>query len=210
MFEKESGLREKMDYLNRMLYCLEMGIRPEDIGIDIKTARSYLDDIFKLAVYDGLTKVYSRTFFDETLRREMGLLGIKDGEKRRHIEYSKTLVMLDVVGLKTINDIYGHYVGDELLRGLGELIRNSIRRGDIPARYGGDEFVVLFINTDENYGMKWVTRLCQGFTEMKKRLADEYSLKEDDRNKLSLRFGISTTYIQKEANELLRDADPKG
>ena len=53
------------------------------------------------------------------------------------------MIMLDVDDFKAYNDTYGHPAGDELLQNLALLIRTSIRKSDIPFRYGGDEFAVL-------------------------------------------------------------------
>jgi diguanylate cyclase (GGDEF)-like protein len=69
--------------------------------------------------------------------------------------------MLDVDGFKDINDVHGHLAGDEVLRGIGQLIRNAIRSVDLAARYGGEEFVVLLPETDRAGARIFAERLRQ-------------------------------------------------
>ena len=87
------------------------------------------------AVTDALTSLYNRRYFDERLKEEIN-------RAQRHTQ-ALTMIMLDVDGFKAYNDTYGHPAGDELLQNLSLLIRSSIRKSDVPFRYGGDEFAIL-------------------------------------------------------------------
>jgi diguanylate cyclase (GGDEF)-like protein len=87
---------------------------------------------------DSLTGLASRRHFDEAFRRELAMA--------RRYERALSLAMIDVDQMKTINDEWGHPVGDEVLRAVGELLRDT-RCGDIAARYGGDEFLLLMPDT---------------------------------------------------------------
>jgi len=69
------------------------------------------------------------------------------------------LLMMDVDGLKLINDTYGHNVGDAALARLGKLLARRVRAEDIAARIGGDEFAVLMPDTDERRGLAAAERL---------------------------------------------------
>ena len=62
--------------------------------------------------------------------------------------------MLDLDDLKTVNDRYGHVAGDQVLRAVADVVRNGVRKIDVAARYGGDEFVALLPETDPTGG--WV------------------------------------------------------
>nr|WP_083856529.1 HD domain-containing phosphohydrolase [Desulfosporosinus meridiei] len=89
-----------------------------------------------LSYKDVLTGLYNRRFFEEELMR----LNVP-----RNLPL--TIVMADVNGLKLINDSFGHAMGDELLKKVGEVIVRGCRADDIIARLGGDEFVILLPRT---------------------------------------------------------------
>jgi len=84
---------------------------------------------------DYLTGLFSKRYFDKRLR-----LSIIDA-KMKSIPLS--MMMLDVDSFKTINDQFGHPAGDKVLKEIADLLKRSIRRSDVCARYGGDEFAVL-------------------------------------------------------------------
>ncbi len=87
------------------------------------------------ATRDPLTGLYNRRYFDETLERELA---------RAEREVSPLcLMMIDLDHFKQVNDTYGHQAGDEVLRMFGAMLRESARAGDIPCRYGGEEFLLL-------------------------------------------------------------------
>jgi diguanylate cyclase len=101
----------------------------------------------KLASHDELTGLYNRRAMDDLLKEETD----------RHQRYGRpaALVMLDVDHFKSINDSYGHLVGDDVLRWLAQLLRDTIRTADIPARYGGEELAIILpeVNSRQALGM---------------------------------------------------------
>ncbi len=94
----------------------------------------------QLADVDALTGLYNRRAFLERARQI--------AELARRYGFSLAMLLLDVDHFKQINDRAGHAVGDEVLHRLGQVVRRSLRRTDIAARFGGDEFVVLLPYTD--------------------------------------------------------------
>ena len=85
--------------------------------------------------HDELTGIGNRRLFDRVLKAEL------DRAKRTQTDIS--LLMLDLDNFKQINDTYGHSCGDLVLRRLGEILKASVRRYDVPVRFGGEEFAVI-------------------------------------------------------------------
>ena len=102
--------------------------------------RSNYKQSISLAITDGLTGLYNRRYMDthlENIVRECS-------ENSRPI----SILMLDIDYFKSVNDTYGHNVGDEVIREFASRIVNSIRPSDLAVRYGGEEFVVILNGTD--------------------------------------------------------------
>jgi diguanylate cyclase (GGDEF)-like protein len=92
------------------------------------------------AVTDGLTGVSNRRHFNEMFTKEF--------ERAKRYAEPLSLIIVDLDFLKKINDTYGHQVGDEAIRSIGNVLSQSCRSIDLPARYGGEEFCLLLPNTD--------------------------------------------------------------
>jgi diguanylate cyclase (GGDEF)-like protein len=116
------------------------------------------DAAVRLSTVDPLTNLFNRTFFFAAVDREIA----------RSLRSTRgfCLLMMDLDELKTINDRYGHYFGDQVLRGVGEVIRSGVRKIDTAARYGGDEFVVLLPETDPTGAWVLAEKVRIGVTEL--------------------------------------------
>ena len=99
------------------------------------------ETIERQATIDGLTGLYNHRFFWERLRDEVA--------RARRYGQPLSLLMLDLDDFKHVNDRFGHPVGDELLRAVGQALQTQIRQGvDCAARYGGEEFAVILPSTE--------------------------------------------------------------
>lgn len=94
----------------------------------------------KISLTDPLTGLFNRSQIYSTLDQEI--------RRTRRSARGFCVLMIDLDGLKAVNDTFGHHHGDSVLRDLGTVIRRSIRTVDTAYRYGGDEFVVLLPETD--------------------------------------------------------------
>jgi diguanylate cyclase (GGDEF) domain len=103
-------------------------------------------ELLKMSVTDSLTGIYNRTKFNDELNTWIT-------SSKKHAT-PLSLVMLDIDDFKRVNDLYGHLVGDVILKNLTAMIKNSIRSTDIFARWGGEEFTILLPNTDLQRAME--------------------------------------------------------
>jgi len=93
-----------------------------------------------IATYDSLTELVNRRCFEEQVSNVMLSIERHGGEA--------CLLLIDVDDFKTINDKYGHPIGDKVLQRLASIMKSQLRRIDIVSRIGGDEFAIILVNTD--------------------------------------------------------------
>jgi len=91
------------------------------------------------AIRDNLTDLYNRRYFKDRLDQEV----IRAGQNK----YLMAILICDIDHFKSINDSWGHQVGDEMLKGVAQVIKEATRGMDLVARWGGDEIVVALANT---------------------------------------------------------------
>jgi diguanylate cyclase (GGDEF)-like protein len=95
----------------------------------------YHEEIYRLMTVDGLTQIYNRRYFNEALEREFN--------RSKRYTRELALIALDIDHFKRVNDTYGHLAGDNLLRLIATAVKPRLRREDILARTGGEEFGIL-------------------------------------------------------------------
>jgi len=119
-----------------------------------RAARRALSQLERAACFDALTGVMNRRSFEADAARELGRVARHGGRF--------SLVMLDLDGLKGINDTLGHVVGDARLQALGTALRTTTRREDSAYRIGGDEFAVLLPGASADQARRVMARVAEG------------------------------------------------
>ncbi|MEC9485183.1 MAG: GGDEF domain-containing protein [Candidatus Izemoplasma sp.] len=104
-----------------------------------------------ISQHDPLTGSYNRRYLDQFLENEIART------KRTGNPFS--MLLLDIDLFKDINDTYGHLKGDEVLENLVNTIDNHIRQEDIIARFGGEEFIIVLVNTPKDKALKKAKQL---------------------------------------------------
>ena len=111
---------------------------------DVATGRKALEhanaQLERLSSTDRLTGLLNRGTWENLLDAEF--------ERYRRYGHNTVLVMFDIDHFKTINDTHGHLIGDEVIREVARITRESLRQADRPGRYGGEEFGIILPETD--------------------------------------------------------------
>ncbi len=105
----------------------------------------YLERVKQLAYLDGLTGIFNRRFFELRILEEI--------ERARRHKLSLAVMMADIDHFKKLNDEFGHLLGDEVLRQVSSLFHQQVRKMDVVCRYGGEEFAILFTQTNVQHAV---------------------------------------------------------
>ena len=117
------------------------------------------DLLERISITDPLTELFNRRHIFDRLNQEC--------EKFKRYGLTFTAVMLDIDGFKSINDSYGHQVGDMVIRMVSDAIKKSIRNVDIAGRYGGEEFLIILPEIDGKGGVVAAERIRKSIESIK-------------------------------------------
>ena len=149
----------------------------------------------ELAIKDQLTGLYNRTFLNEIIEREVA-------RSDRNME-QMSFMMIDLDYFKQINDTFGHLTGDKILIEAANLIKKTMRGSDLLFRFGGDEFLVLLLNTNCDKSIHMVQRLLTAVNGWNRENAQAYGCH------LSFSTGCSTYEKGSNILEVLKEADAR-
>lgn len=170
-----------------------LGFAPLILCIITSNRQLLYQQMLHLANHDSLTNTINRRYFFEK------------GEKYLSDQKNKSvsLIMLDLDHFKNLNDRYGHYVGDLMLQHFSNVVKENIRTGDLFARIGGEEFMILILNSsiEETQEMAEHIRIATKSTPMQ--------LEQQDLLFITTSIGIAYQTLPTQANlqQLINDAD---
>jgi len=102
-------------------------------------SQTLMDKLRDSSLRDGATKLYNRRFMEEFID--------KSAEQALRSNVSYSILMIDIDYFKMVNDTYGHDSGDVVIKSLAEILQSTVRKADLPIRYGGEEFLIFLHNT---------------------------------------------------------------
>lgn len=147
-----------------------------NVAIAIENARLF-SEVQNLAVTDALTGLYNR--------RKLIELGEPTFQNALRYERELSVVMVDCDDFKLINDTLGHTAGDAALQRLSRVLTDTLRRSDILARYGGDEFMILMPETSASAAVRAAKRLC-------KNIHQENLIHSENPLRLTISIGVAS------------------
>jgi diguanylate cyclase (GGDEF)-like protein len=144
----------------------------------------------KMASFDPLTKLFNRRHFFNLAEIEF--------ERAHRYNHDLAVMMIDLDHFKSINDQYGHLIGDDVLTFVADLCCENLRNIDVIGRYGGEEYVVLLPKTDKQNALNLAGRLCEV-------IAKSYMKSEKGMINTTVSIGVSVNEPAIERLEILFD-----
>lgn len=149
------------DYISKpvlyeeLIARLSTQLRMHDILIKLEAKSKEFE---QMAIRDHLTGLYNRTGLSKVIQKQL--------RENLDLVNPVSAVILDIDFFKKINDGYGHNIGDEVLRGFGQVVQSMVEEGDYGIRFGGEEFLVLKTNSTAEKAKDWGNAFLQKLSEV--------------------------------------------
>lgn len=169
--------------------------------LQISLLKKRIKFLERIIYLDELTKIYNRRGFLDLTSKILKELQIdKKFNKRKHQFKNHALVIFDIDNFKKINDLFGHSFGDKILKIVSIIIKNNIRISDIFGRWGGEEFILLLIDTDKNQAFKIIDKI-------RKKIESKYIKIKNQKINVTISCGISDFAKYKNFKKVFNLAD---
>lgn len=151
--------------------------------------------------HDKLTSLKNRGYFEEKSKAFLGNTEkIKQDNRRQWTGFNDiSFLFFDIDHFKKINDTYGHDIGDEVLKKVADLLKNSLRVGDIVARWGGEEFVAILLGAHEVEAKKKAEEI--------RKKVEEMSFENPADLKITMSIGVAEFEIGKNFEDMVKHSD---
>ncbi|MGB5340105.1 MAG: diguanylate cyclase [Gammaproteobacteria bacterium] len=178
--------------LQEQLQVLSTRIR--EMELESKQAHKRLEEQRQRALQDALTRLPNREAYDQLLEHEY--------ERWNRYRRPLTLVVGDVDNFKHINDKFGHLAGDMVLQGLAKALQKDLRKTDLAARFGGEEFVILLPETDSTDALAAIDHIRKAIMKL------SFSFgQEKEQIEVTMSFGIAEFCKGDSCDEVFERAD---
>jgi diguanylate cyclase (GGDEF)-like protein len=154
----------------------------------------YYEEIYRMAIIDGLTQIFNKRYFAEFLDREMA--------RCQRYKRPLTLIMFDLDKFKAVNDEHGHLAGDYVLKRLAQIVSEGIRKEECFARYGGEEFAIVLPDTDVERGAIFAEKI-------RARIEETHFEFEGNTIPVTLSMGVSELGEKDVGESFIKRADEK-
>lgn len=174
---------------NEFILRFRAGVRIIELIKRLKSAKQEIEEISRT---DYLTGIYNRRALMEILSAEL-FRSIRE-------KTELCVAILDLDNFKNVNDVYGHFVGDEVLKGFVEIAKSCIRRYDVIGRFGGEEFIIILPKTTKETGYMVMERI-------RSTLEDKGIKTSSGTINITVSIGVACTCDSKNVDQLIHDAD---
>ncbi len=161
----------------------------------IQNLRSSLEKSRKNEMLDALTQIPNRRHLEVFLADHLEMVG-KNGD-------TLSFVLADIDHFKSVNDAFGHLIGDEVLKYFASLLSKHVRGSDLPARYGGEEFALVLLNTDARTSFTIVDRIRSEMAKAKLMVTES----KEPLGTITASFGIAEYCVGDDWVSLVKRAD---
>jgi len=139
-------------------------IEPDHLISSVKTRSLRYRKLRSFMVRDSLTGLYNHTKTKELLEKDLYRTSRNNG--------SLVFAMLDIDKFKSVNDNYGHPIGDKVIKSLARMLKQRLRKSDTIGRYGGEEFAVILYDTDIDNATKKINKIRESFADVTHKAGD--------------------------------------
>jgi diguanylate cyclase (GGDEF)-like protein len=183
---------DNLAFTKEDLLTLRTLTAPVSLALERERAKRRADAFAQAAIIDPVSGLFNRRYFHERLEDEL--------HRAQRQKTPVALMMIDIDDFKAVNDQFGHLAGDEVIRSVSDILRRSVRRFDLCARFGGEEFAIVMPGSGPEHSATVAERIRQRIEEFRLEEPALVSLR------VTVSIGLSVSY-ELSPRELIERAD---